>query len=122
MQLQPRHVPSYPARRGLHTAFSHCSLVACRALRSRRRETRTPLGTALSRRLSLSLVSKSWAHALRGPGPVWRVVFIGGRSDAEDEPEQAPEGQGNHLDDLALHAKKQLKAAALHAWFTNRTG
>ena len=25
-------------------------------------------------------------------------------------------------DDLTLHEKKQLKAAALHAWFTSRPG
>ena len=80
------------------------------------------LSTLLSRRRSLSLVCKKWADALRGGGAAWRVISIGGRGDAEDAPEQAHEEGGGHQDELTLRAQKQLKAAALHAWFTSRPG
>jgi len=67
----------------------------------------------------LSLVSKSWAEALRGPGHAWRVISLNYSSGSEDEAEQLQKQAGISDDDLT---RRTAQRAAVHAWFASRPG
>jgi len=67
----------------------------------------------------LPLISKQWAHALRGPSHAWQVLAIDGGNNVDEEWEAE-----EHSDDALLDQElnKPVNAAALLDWFSTRSG